>query len=521
MTSSLLDQTVCQLQLLDPAQTLSFTGRMLCENVLVSGGVGSGKTSSVINPMLRDAIQFHADDPDTKCGLFVFDSKTDGTTERVRKWAADCGRARDVIVLEPGSSEGYDPFGGVNLLVESDLVAAKIKAGFDEMGEDNQYWHQTSQSGLEAALTMRLIDTEALELQGTLRFIHDLLVANTGPRNRTLAWERIDDIEKALVRRGFDLDQHSRNILDMHVQTLQNWKNLDPKTKGILNTCVGNMLAPLMSHRIQDYFPIDGRTPVCIQSIVDMGKILVLKVNAAENADIAATLGRMIKSDIYRSLQQRQFSHDAEDRLVGLFLDEYPLVATANEPFYGDVQNLQTLREKRGFVVAATQGYISLVNKIGAAAWEGLRINLTNVIYLRSHEPQIESHARTVLGDREVSDSVRLRVDAKDTSTGGVATTSSHERQMSMDRERPIIGRGALARCEVHEGFYSLADGQRSEFPVFFVPLFEKVAFTRKAPVLSALDIAATILHEEMHGPKVGPGDEGWSEDDLPDSLFK
>ncbi len=506
MNLSILDQTLCKLQLIDPSTTLEFTGRMLCQNVLVSGGVGSGKTSSIINPLLRDTIAYRAKDPVAKCGLFVFDSKTDGTTERVLKWANDYGRAEDVIILGPGSSHGYDPFGGVTEFEESELVAAKIQSGFVD-DKENQYFFRTAHAGIDAVLTMQLLDTGSLELQSTLQFLFQVLVATRSSAPTDTSWDRLEKIQVALRQNRNAIDDHARRSFEMHLQNLMNWKSLDGKTRGILNSVVGNMLAPLTSHRIQPYFPSHGRTRVRIEEIVDSGKILILKINAAANADIASTLGRMIKADLYRSIQQRRFGPKANDRLVGLFLDEYPLVASGNEPFYGDVQNLQTMREKRGFVVAATQGYVSLVNAIGRSAWEGLRINLTNVIYLRSIEPEIERHASTVLGLREACGSVRVRVDAKDSTPGGMDVASSHERKFSVDSELPIVAPGMLARLDAHEGFYRLANGQQSEFPVFFAPCFEHVPFEAPAISVSMVQEAGRIIREVLH-PEWGRNSE-------------
>jgi len=490
MKNNPLDEVVARIRLGDPAgETIELSGRTLCQNVLVTGMVGSGKTTSVIYPILKDAIAHHADDPVRKTGLFVFDSKTDGTTGRVVKWAEECGRAGDVMILREGSEWGYYPFNGVSKLSELEIVAAKITSGFQEIGADNEYWERTTRSGIEAVLAFELLEKGVLDFHPALGLMHEFLLGPNGGSSEVS--NRISSFTTNLELIRGSVDEQSFRILDSYKQTLHIWQKLDPKTRGILQTCIGNSLGPLLSPRISPFYPVAGRKPVDVSRIVSEGKIVVLCTNAAANCDIAATLGRLIKADLYRAIQQRSFAQEAPDRLVGLFLDEYPLVATANQPFFGDVQNLQTMREKRAFVVAGTQGYVSMHNSVGIKAWEGLRINLATNFFLRSNEPEVDEHARTLLGLRETEESVRIKVD--DLTEGGVGTLSQSSQKVSVEGESWIVRQGALARLDTHEAFYTTADGQRSESPVFIIPVFEEPKGLSESVGHNLLDLAAAI----------------------------
>ena len=520
MANNPLDEVVARIRLGDPAgETIELTGRTLCQNVLVTGMVGSGKTTSVIYPILKDAIAHHADDPVRKTGLFVFDSKTDGTTGRVLKWAEECGRADDVMILRDGSEWGYFPFNGVSKLSELEIVASKIASGFEHLGSDNEYWERTTRSGIEAVLAFELIEKGVLDFHTTLGLMHEFLLGPSGGAPEVC--ERIAAFTKniELIRRS--VDDQSFRILDTYKKTLHIWQKLDPKTRGILQTCIGNSLGPLLSPRISPFYPVAGRKPVDISRIVSEGKIVVLCTNAAANCDIAATLGRLIKADLYRAIQQRSFVQEAPDRLVGLFLDEYPLVATANQPFFGDVQNLQTMREKRAFVVAGTQGYVSMHNSIGIRAWEGLRINLATNFFLRSNEPEVDEHARTLLGLRESEESVRIKVD--DLSEGGVGTVSQSSKKVSVEGASWIVTRGALARLDTHEAFYTTADGQRSESPVFIIPVFESPKSLAEPAGPNLLDLAATTYRNAARAEVAKPEPVGNNSPDIfdPDDFPK
>ena len=70
-------------------------------------------------------------------------------------------------------------------------------------------------------------------------------------------------------------------------------------------------------------------------------------------------------------------------------MDEFPLVATDGENISGDGFNMQTIRSKRGFVIAATQGLVGLDLAIGESAHRRLMTNFNNVFVFKSNEREV------------------------------------------------------------------------------------------------------------------------------------
>lgn len=70
-------------------------------------------------------------------------------------------------------------------------------------------------------------------------------------------------------------------------------------------------------------------------------------------------------------------------------MDEFPLVATDGENISGDGFNMQTIRSKRGFVIAATQGLVGLDLSIGEQARRRLMTNFNNVFVFKSNEREV------------------------------------------------------------------------------------------------------------------------------------
>jgi len=490
----LLEEVVVRVPLMEPAGGfLEFSGRALCENTLLVGNIGSGKTG-ILNHFLQQSIAFRADNPQRKIGLFVFDSKTDGTTERVLRWAEEAGRSADVVVLSETSQIGYDPFAGASQLADLERITAKFSAADPGKDEINAYWNQTRDAMIEAALTHHLLLYNKLELAPTLQWLARLLLANSSIAEADLQSIKLfsDTFESVRPK----INPHLATRLEAGVRQLELWNRLDFRTRGILASIVGNVLRPWLSFSASKFLCQKGRPAVRIADVIDQGKVIVLKLNAAANPDLAAVLGRMLKSDLYEAIQQRQPTIDSTDRLVGLFFDEYPLVATGNRQLFGDLQNLQTMREKRAFVVAATQGYISMRNAVGRADWEGLKVNFTNLIFLRSHESDVESHARSIFGRGLQKNQVNIRINELDENSHGIIESHRLSRTMRTEGEEWIIQPGSLSRLDPHQAFFANGAGER--LPCWIAPLHLNVSLSLNDHGNHLLRATQTMIHRAL-----------------------
>lgn len=71
----------------------------LYQNFLVTGTIGSGKTSSVMYPLTKQLIKYRSKDEDKKLGMLILDVKGNYYSQ-VKKYAEACGRLDDLIVIE-------------------------------------------------------------------------------------------------------------------------------------------------------------------------------------------------------------------------------------------------------------------------------------------------------------------------------------------------------------------------------------------------------------------------------------
>ena len=246
----------------------------------------------------------------------------------------------------------------------------------------------------------------------------------------------------------------------MRVETalacVNEWENLDAKTKSNETSVLSNGCAALFGGSAVDFMESSRREPVDFRKCAAEGKIVVFSVNAAINPGLALTLGRLVKARFYRSLQSRNPRYHDRDRLVGMIADEYPLVATGGSGTYSDLVQLQTLRAKRAFVIAATQGLVSLDNVIGQQRRRTLQINFNTWFFFRSNEPELDVNAAVMMGFQPEGGTDTVDPEQFCMDQGGLCKID-HAPVRRAQRAEPVCPLGSLHCLNVGEAYVSFS----------------------------------------------------------------
>ena len=364
-----------QLLCYEPAgQVLRLTADDLTRHVLGLGATGCGKTTGLVNPLLKQLIAWHAGEAGRRPGLLVLDPKEDDTQQKVRAYAHEAGRLDDVIVLSNTGDSYYGYFADFKKLDQVDEFTRRVLHGTQEMGDQNAYWTESRFGLVNSALTVLLARGEPLTFDSVAEFL--------------AAWFYTQDAEAVKESHGFverllsvgNLQPGTRRRLQLAVVEAQNWKALDPRTRELHKSTLSNALRSLLSPAARDLFD-ESRGQRFNPAEVLSGKIMVASLNAVSHPHLASLLFKALKRDYYEAVLSRVQANSERDRLCGLILDELPLSVMPD-----DVAALALLRSKGGFVVACAQGVNGLDEALGTRQRAALLANFNSILYFGSRE---------------------------------------------------------------------------------------------------------------------------------------
>ena len=419
----------------------------LVQHVLLAGSTGSGK-STLLTAATNQLILRRAEREEDKIGLLVLDAKADDIVRRVREAAQRAGRMGDVLVFGPGGDHGFDLFGVLRSLDDVERMTRRVLLATDPVGGDNAFWQTTTYNMFSAAFALWVASKQPVSFGPVVDFLRRWFLSPIMPHDVQEIAERLSKSR----HKGHPLISGAMDQVNV-------WKNLDPRTRSNVQSCLLNVLRPLLSSAAVRCFAPNSRTSGGPDQAAREGKICVVSVNSLAEPELAKFFFRLAKQSFFEAVQQRSGN---QHRLCGLIADEFPLVASRE-----DVDQLATIRSKRAFVIAATQGLNSLSERLGIGQTRALVNNFNSVVFLRSREAETAVYAHLVLGTRQVK---ARKKPPEEEGFLGLLPPPSSEPPAS---EVPVCPIGALGQLDVHQAFVLLASGKRTEHALWFAPWFE------------------------------------------------
>jgi len=370
------------------AGELQLSEDALCKHTIFIGSTGSGKTTS-LNVLLRDIIGYNAEDETQKVGLLVFDLKGDNTLFKIRKWAKECGREDDVIDYCADSKFYFDPLGSLDSFRKIPEYVERLYNIFPFQSSE-VYWEQSLRKRFKTVLTYCLFRHGKITFKLFLEEVREFITADSSNSNWRDVMDSVEMVLRALEKKSKGVTAESyevlRELLEDTRASVKEWQRLDPRTKSNELSTMSNLISsfgnPITNGHI---FEGKSKTRLDVGKLVCSGKIVVASFDGIANRQSATAICKLLKSDVYGHIQARKHP----SRLVGIVMDEFPLVATDGENISGDGFNMQTIRSKRGFVIAATQGLVGLDLSIGEQARRRLMTNFNNVFVFKSNEREV------------------------------------------------------------------------------------------------------------------------------------
>lgn len=455
------EETIVELACYEPAgQSVPMAVGDILGHTLVTGGSGSGKTTRVIYPMLRQLIEHRASDSSVKPGLCILDTKADGEVAAyLQKVCLEAGRKDDLRVVDCDAGGCIDLLfpvrreGLKGLKAVADLLSAYIPTS-----EANRYWEITFASLILLALRLYHLTEDDRSYDGMLDFL----------RRYLLQFDLMNPALKVSIRELLESDEedYAPEINDIIQETISGhrmWSILDVRTRSIFQSMAAPLVQSLSNPIARKIFS-EG-SPIDISKVTEDGIILLISVDGIQHPEVAALATTVAKGQLYERILERKFRNRASQRMAGLVVDDWPLCATGGvNNRYSDVSALSMIRSRGGFLIAATQGTAALDLRIGANSRRAAISNFANMFFLRGRDAELDAYAAAYFGERR-----RLHIDR----TVNDRPKSANRKDYPILYERevfvPSVPVGSLARLPLGES-YALVGGEAYSQPLCLVP---------------------------------------------------
>ena len=354
-------------------QSMIIPENSLYQNILVTGSIGSGKTSSAMYPFTKQLIEYSAKDSIHKIGMLILDVKGN-YYNKVLEYAEKYNRKSDVIVIQINGPFNYNPLHKPNL--KASIIANQLKDILLLFSPNNSesYWIDKSEEVLREAIKLcRLYNSNYV----TFDEIHKIVT------QQDYYLEKVE-----FLRRKFLNNQLSKediyNLLSCLNFFNKEFYSLDARTLNILKSEITRITNCFVSdfEVTKTFCPLESDLNFYgFSEIINSGKIVVLNMNINEYRNLSKIIAAYLKID-FQTAVLSQLSNNKIIRTTAFISDEYSEYVTANDAIF-----YSQSREAKCINIISTQSYTSLLNTLtNQYSAKVLIQNLVNKIWFRNDD---------------------------------------------------------------------------------------------------------------------------------------
>ena len=385
----------------------------LYQNILITGTIGTGKTSSAMYPFTKQLIEFDCKNEENKIGMLVLDVKGNYYL-KVSEFAKNCGREDDLIVISLGGKYKYNPLHKPNL--KPSILAHRLKTILLLFSPNNSesYWlDKVEQILTECIKLCRLYNNGYV----TFEEIHKLISVDN------YYAEKIE-----ILRNKFSHNEFSHEDIYNLISSLnffqKEFLSLDLRTLSILKSEITRITNVFVSdYEIYKTFnpKEDELNFYGFEDLIKMGKIVVLNMNISEYKNLSKIIATYLKLDFQTEVMARLANNfETSARTVAFISDEYHEYCTSSDSeFYAQS------REAKCINIVATQSYTSLLNTLNNKYSVDVIVqNLVNKFWFRTDDIFTIESAQKQIGKEDKERSLRsISENAKETNYSYITNT--------------------------------------------------------------------------------------------------
>ena len=361
--------------------------KSLYQNILITGTIGSGKTSSAIYPFSKQLIQYKSNQKNEKLGILCLDVKGN-FYKQIYNYAKKYNRLKDLVIIGLNSDKTYNPLDKPHL--NSLVLANRLKTILTLISPNNgeSFWLDKAEQILSESIKLcRLYNDNYVNFTE----IHKLI------NNKKYYLSKIDLLKKRFLNNTFS-NEELYNLSSCINFFEQEFYSLDERTISILKSEITRITLPFVSnYKISKLFspPKCNITFKGFKDLINSGKIVVLSMNISEYTLLSKILATYMKLDFQSEVMNRISSKS--QRPVAFICDEYQEYITSS-----DANFFSESREAKCINIVATQSYSSLLNSIkDEPSLKVILQNLVNKIWFRTDDLYTIEFAQKQLGKED------------------------------------------------------------------------------------------------------------------------
>lgn len=389
----------------------------LYQNILITGTIGTGKTSSAMYPFTKQLIKYKYDDEDKKLGMLILDVKGNYYSQ-VKKYAEHYRREEDLVVIELGGDIKYNPLDKPNL--KPAILANRLKTILTLFSKNNSesYWLDKAEQVMTECIKFCRLYNDGYV---TFTELHKLITIPDYYSNK-ISLMREKFLSGKLTNRSIHDLLSSIEFFEKEFNTL------DTRTSAILKSEITRITGSFVSDfDILSTFspPKEELNFFGFEEMIEKGKIIVLNMNISEYRNLSKIIAAYLKLDFQTEVMSRLAKSNPNMRSVSFISDEYHEYVTDT-----DADFFAQSREAKCINIVATQSYTSLLNAINNQYTVKVIIqNLINKFWFRTDDTFTIEDAQKQLGKEEKQKySKSISESSKDPKIRSLSTLLSYEK---------------------------------------------------------------------------------------------
>ncbi len=359
----------------------------LYQNFLITGTIGSGKTSSAMYPFTKQLLKYNSENSSDKVGMLILDVKGNYYNQ-VKNYVDLYGLQDDLVVIGLNSGIFYNPLHKPNL--KPIVLANRLKTILTLFSENNSesYWLDKAEQILAEAIKLcRLYNDNYV----TFSELHKLITVPGYYKDKIDVLKTLFISSKLNNKQIYELNE-CLNFFQKEFEAL------DSRTKGILVSEITRITNTFIS----DYDVFSTFSPdknklnfLGFEDVIKSGKIVVLNMNVSEYSLLSKIIATYLKLDFQTEILSSL--SNGTDRKTAFICDEYDKYCTKTDSDFFSLS-----RESKCINIVSTQSYSSLKSALkDEASVKVITQNLINKIWFRTDDIFTIEEAQKQLGKEE------------------------------------------------------------------------------------------------------------------------